>query len=66
MRKWIWSAVIALPLIAAGGLLAAHSGQDEAAPTVSENSPCPLQKFMEHLHSMHKQGLQHLLKHLHS
>ena len=45
MRKWIWSAVLALPLAVAGGLVYAKSQQATAdgyvCPLTGEKLPCP-------------------------
>jgi hypothetical protein len=46
MRKWIWTALVALPLIAAGGLVYAHSGDGEASPCTGEETTCPLQTWI--------------------
>lgn len=45
MRKWIWSALMALPLAVAGGLAYANSQQASAGglicPVTGEELPCP-------------------------
>ena len=45
MRKWIWSAVLALPLAVVGGLVYAKSQQATAdgyvCPVTGEELPCP-------------------------
>ncbi len=46
MRKWIWTALVALPLAVAGGLVFAKSQQTSAegyvCPLTGEELPCPL------------------------
>jgi hypothetical protein len=65
MRKLIWTAVIVLPLIVAGGLVHGQSGPGEPAPVTIEESPCPLQCLAKHLQSEGSPcPLQRLLKHL--
>jgi hypothetical protein len=44
--KWIRTALLALPLIAAGGLVYAHSGNGEASLSEDENANCPLQTWI--------------------
>jgi len=46
VRKWIRTALVALPLMAAGGLVYAHSGDGEASPSAGENATCPLQTWI--------------------
>jgi len=45
MRKWIWTALLALPLAVAGGLVYAKSQQASAGgyicPITGEALPCP-------------------------
>ncbi len=46
MRKWIWTALLVLPLALAGGLVYAKSQQAGAGgyicPVTGEELPCPL------------------------
>ncbi len=46
MRKWIWAALIALPLAVAGGLVFAKSQPVTAGgfvcPITGEELPCPI------------------------
>lgn len=65
MRKWIWTSLIVLPLIAAGGLVHAHSDVGETSPVATEESPCPLQSLIKQLHGEESVcPLQYLIKHL--
>jgi hypothetical protein len=45
MRKWLWAALLALPLAVAGGLVYANSQQTSAGgyicPITGEELPCP-------------------------
>lgn len=45
MRKWLWTALLALPLVAGGGLVYANSQQASAetyvCPVTGEELPCP-------------------------
>jgi len=77
MRKWIWTAVLMLPLIVAGGLVYAHSGSGsgETPAATREKTCCPMQqlsKFLAEIGAQHGAGkkpfcpLQWLIKHLHS
>jgi hypothetical protein len=46
MRKWIWTALLALPLAVAGGLVYANSQRASTegytCPITGEELPCPL------------------------
>jgi len=75
MRKWIWTALLVLPLIAAGGLVYAHAGSEEPSAAAIEKTYCPLQRLHDFLTGIGaKQAadkkpncpLQRLIKHLHS
>lgn len=45
MRKWIWTALVVVPLAVAGGLVYANSRQASAdtfvCPVTGEELPCP-------------------------
>jgi hypothetical protein len=46
MRKWIWTALLALPLAVAGGLIYANTADQSQAggyicPITGEELPCP-------------------------
>jgi hypothetical protein len=65
MRKWIWTSLIVLALIATGGLVHAHSGCSDSSPVASEESPCPLEDLVKRLHGGDSTcPLQYLMNHL--
>lgn len=51
MRKWIWTALLVLPLIAAGSMVYAHTGSGETSAADSQEWTCPLHCLFKHLHS---------------
>lgn len=73
MRKLILTALVTLPLIAVGGLVYAHAGQEETAPAAEAIANCPLQMLHDLVHSAWAEPasaetehcpLQHLREHL--
>ena len=75
MRKWIWTALLILPLLVAGGLAYAHADPSETPAAASETVHCPLQRLHKTLidigapHGAGKKPfcpLQWLMEYLHS
>ena len=60
MRKRVWTSLVVLALVAAGGLVHAHGGlvhacaePNQASSSAEEEQPCPLRWLFNHCHRSH-------------
>jgi len=50
MRKLMWTVVLILPLIAAGGLVYAHTGSNKTPAVAGQRVDCPLDQLHRTVH----------------